>query len=227
VVYGYFDMLTRLIVESGHWDEVDQIPLLVPSRDFAAVKLQWETKSAALRKDPEAAQAAAAKLVSLSQEPGQNPFASLIISLQAKEAEAFAADAHGDADNAVVKLKEAAAMEDAIDDLSQPPYPVIPANELLGNLLLELNRSAEAATYFRKALKRTPNRPKAIFGLARAAQALGDDQTAAKRYEEFLTLWKTADPDLPELTQAKEFLRSRQQSEGVAGIKWKPPLQLD
>jgi tetratricopeptide (TPR) repeat protein len=227
VVYGYFDMLTRLIVESGHWDEVDQIPLLVPSRDFAAVKLQWEAKSAALRKDPEAAQAAAAKLVSLSQEPGQNPFASLIISLQAKEAEAFAADAHGDADNAVVKLKEAAAMEDAIDDLSQPPYPVIPANELLGNLLLELNRSAEAATYFRKALKRTPNRPKAIFGLARAAQALGDDQTAAKRYEEFLTLWKTADPDLPELTQAKEFLRSRQQSEGVAGIKWKPPLQLD
>jgi tetratricopeptide (TPR) repeat protein len=209
VIYGYFDMLARLIVESGHWDEVAQIPLLVPSRDFAAVKLQWEAKSAAVRKDAGAAQAAAAKLVSLSQEPGQDPFASLIINLQAKEAEAFAADAQGDANNAVVKLKEAAAIEDAIDDLSQPPYPVIPANELLGNLLLELNRSAEAATYFRKALKRTPNRPKVIFGLARAAQALGDEQTAVKRYEEFLTLWKTADPDLPELTQAKEFLRAR------------------
>jgi tetratricopeptide (TPR) repeat protein len=118
-------------------------------------------------------------------------------------------------------------MEDAIDDLSQPPYPVIPANELLGNLLLELNRSAEAATYFQKALKRTPNRPKVIFGLGRAAQALGDDRTAAERYEEFLTLWKTADPDLPELTQAKGFLRSHQQLEGVAGIKWKQPLQAD
>jgi hypothetical protein len=227
VVYGYFDMLTRLIVESGHWDEVAQIPLLVPSRDFVAVKLQWEAKSAAVRKDAGAAQTAAAKLVSLSQEPGQDPFARLIISLQAKEAEAFAADARGDANNAVVKLEEAAAMEDAIDDLSQPPYPVIPANELLGNLLLELNRSAEAATYFRKALKRTPNRPKVIFGLARAAQALGDEQTAAKRYEEFLTLWKTADPDLPELRQAKEFLGARQHLEGMAGIKWKQPLQTN
>jgi hypothetical protein len=147
VVYGYFDMLFRLIVESGRWDEVAQIPLLVPSREFEAVKLQWEAKSAAVHKDPAAAQAAAAKLVSLSQEPGQNPFASLIINLQVKEAEAFAADARGDADDAVAKLKEAAAMEDTIDDLSQPPYPVIPANELLGSLLLELNRSAEAVTY--------------------------------------------------------------------------------
>jgi tetratricopeptide (TPR) repeat protein len=218
VVYGYFDMLIRLIVESGHWDEVAQIPLLVPSRDFAAVKLQWEAKSAAVGKDPGAAQAAAAKLVSLSQEPGQDPFASLIISLQVREAEAFAADARGDADDAVIKLKEAAAMEDTIDDLSQPPYPVIPANELLGSLLLELNRSAEAVTYFQKALKRTPNRPKAIFGLARATQALGDDQTAAKTYEKLLTVWETADPDLPELMQAKEFLRAHQQ----AKVGWLP-----
>ena len=69
MVYGYFDMLTRLIVESGRWDDVANIPLLVPSRDFVAVKLQWEAKSAAARKDPRAAQLAAAKLISLSQEP--------------------------------------------------------------------------------------------------------------------------------------------------------------
>src|SRR5215469_9919248 len=31
VVYGYFDMLTRLVVESGKWDEVATIPFLVPS----------------------------------------------------------------------------------------------------------------------------------------------------------------------------------------------------
>jgi len=175
-----------------------------------SVKVQWEAQSAAVRKDSEAAQTAAAKLVSLSQEPGQDPFAKLIISLQAKEAEAFAAYARGDTNGAVAQLKEAAATEDAIDDLSQPPYPIIPANELCGNLLLKLDRPTEAATYFQRALTRTPGRPKAIFGLARAAQALGDDETAAKRYQEFLTVWKTADPNLPELVQAKEFLAARQ-----------------
>jgi hypothetical protein len=65
----------------------------------------------------------------------------------------------------VAKLQEAAAIEDAIIDLSQPPYPAIPANELCGNLLLELNRPAEAVTYFQRTLTRTPGRPKAIFGL--------------------------------------------------------------
>jgi tetratricopeptide (TPR) repeat protein len=211
VVYGYFDMLTRLLVESGRWGEAATIPLLVPSRDFAAVKLQWAAKAAAVRKDPAAASAAAAKLVSLSEEPGQHPFAKLIIGLQAKEAEAFAADASGESDNAIARLKEAVSIEDSIDDLSQPPYPAIPANEICGNLLLELNRPAEAAVYFQRALSRTPNRPKLIFGLARAAQLQGDSEIAKQRFEEFLAIWRTADSDRPELATAREFLRGHHQ----------------
>jgi predicted Zn-dependent protease len=209
VVYGYFDMLTRLLVESGRWDEAAKIPLVVSSRDFQAVKLQWEAKAASVRKDPAAASAAAAKLVSLSQESGQHPFAKRIIDLQAAEAEAFAAEAAGDADTAASKLKEAVAIEDSIDDLPQPPYPVIPATELFGSLMLEVNRPAEATIYFEKTLNRTPNRPKAIFGLARAAELLGDRKIAERRYKEFLSIWRTADPDRPELAKAKEFLRER------------------
>src|SRR5215472_981134 len=206
VVYGYFDMLTRLVVEAGRWKEAANIPLVVLSRDFVAVTLQWQAKAAAVRKDVGTAKAAAAKLVSLSQEPGQHPFAKLIITLQTKEAEAFAAEAAGDADSALAKLKEAVAIEDSIDDLSQPPYPVIPATELTGNLLLDFNRPAEAAPYFQKTLQRTPGRPKAIFGLARAAQAMGDNVTAMERYREFLTMWKDADLDHPEVATAKAFL---------------------
>ena len=70
-------------------------------------------------------------------------------------AEAFAAEAVGDTNSALAKLKEAVAIEDSIDDLSQPPYPVIPATELAGNLLLDVNRPAEAAPYFQKILQRT------------------------------------------------------------------------
>jgi tetratricopeptide (TPR) repeat protein len=209
VVYGYFDMLTRVLVEGGRWDEAAKIPLLVSSRDFIAVKLQWEAKAAAVRRDATTSRAAAAKLVALSQEQGQHPFAKLIITLQAKEAQAFAAEAAGEVDNAVMRLKEAVAIEDSIDDLSQPPYPVIPATELSGNLLLDLNRPTEAVPYFRKTLLRTPNRPKAIFGLARAAQALGDNATARERYQEFLSIWKDADPDRPEVDTAKEFLAKK------------------
>jgi len=69
-----------------------------------------------------------------------------------------------------------------------------------------LNRHTDAKERFLQTLKRTPERPKAIYGIARAAQATGDKATAHQRYQQFLTLWKNADSDRPELTTAKEFL---------------------
>jgi cytochrome c-type biogenesis protein CcmH/NrfG len=72
--------------------------------------------------------------------------------------------------------------------------------------LLDFNRPAEAVPCFQKTLQRTPNRPKAIFGLARAARAIGDNATALERYREFLAVWKNADPDRPEVSTAKAFL---------------------
>jgi len=206
VVYGYFDMLTRYAVETGDWDTAAKIPLLVPSRDFVAVKLQLEAMAAATRKDAVGARVAAGKLALLAQEAGQHPFAQQIITMQAKEAEAFAAKASGNPDEAVAKMKEAVAIEDSIDSLSQPPYPIIPANELFGMLLMELNRPADAMERFLQTLKRTPGRPKAIYGIARAAQAKGDNATAKQRYQEFLAIWKNSDLDHPEVATAKEFL---------------------
>lgn len=129
-----------------------------------------------------------------------------IITLQAKEAQALAGKAAGNAAEAVAKMKEAVGIEDSIDDLSQPPYPSIPAHELFGTLLIELNRPSDAREQFLQALKRTPGRPKAIFGRAQAAQATGDNATARQRYQEFLKIWEDADPDRPEVTTAKQFL---------------------
>lgn len=199
-------MLTRYVVEAGDWDSAATIPLLVSSRDFVAVTLQLKAMAASARKDPVGARAAAAKLAVLAQEPGQHPFAQQIITIQAKEAEAFAAKGAGNADEVVAKMKEAVAIEDSIDSLSQPPYPIIPANELFGTLLMELNRPADATERFLQTLKRTPGRPKAIYGIARAAQARGDNATARRRYQEFLSLWKNADRDRPEVATAREFL---------------------
>jgi tetratricopeptide (TPR) repeat protein len=220
VVYGYFDMLTRYIVEAGDWEAADQLPLPVPSRDFVAAKLYVETLSAAQHKDPIRAQASAEQLVTLSQAAGQHPFAQKIISLQAKEAEAVAATAAGDTEKARAKMDEALAIEDAIDALSQPPYPIIPAHELFGTLLMQMNRPAEAATHFLATLKRTPGRPKALFGLAQATEASGDKATARKRYQDFLISWKHADPDRPEVISAKHFVArhhhaDREKSEAV------------
>ena len=208
VAYGHFDMLSRYLVEAGNWQDVATVPLVAPSRDFIAMKLQLDGMAAAKRGDAASAQAAADRIAALSMEAGQHPFVQQIITLQAKETQALAAKAAGDTGRATAMMNEAIAIEDSIYALSQPPYPVIPAHELYGELLLELDRPAEALTHFAETLKRTPGRPKAIYGIARAARRAGDTRTAIERYSEFLELWKQADTDRPELADARQFLQA-------------------
>jgi tetratricopeptide (TPR) repeat protein len=170
------------------------------------MKSQVEAMAAARRGDVAGARAAADRIVTLSNEPDQHPFARQIITLQAKESEAIAAQAAGDRKGANERMNEAVAIEDSIYALSQPPYPIIPAHELYGTMLMEMGRPADAMKHFMETLKRTPGRARAIYGIARAAQALNDKQTAIKRYTELLELWKNADNDRPEITAARRFL---------------------
>ena len=48
------------------------------------------------------------------------------------------------------------------------------------------------------------------LGLARASALSGDTAKASKAYQDFLTLWKDADPDIPILKEAKaEYAKLR------------------
>ena len=55
-------------------------------------------------------------------------------------------------------------------------------------------------------LARTPNRSRAVLGLARAAAKSGDAATSRKTYARFLENWQAADPGLPEIAEAKAAL---------------------
>jgi tetratricopeptide (TPR) repeat protein len=214
VLYGYFDTLARFIVESESWNDVATLPLVAPSSDFVVMKLHLEAMAAAHRKDVATAKAKAAEMMERAVAPGQHPFVQQILTMQAREAAAAAAHAAGDAAGAVREMDAAVAIEDSIDSLSQPPYPIIPAHELYGSMLMEMGKPAEARRHFEETLRRTPGRPRAIVGVARAAEAMGDTAAARAWYTRLLEMWKNADPDRPELLAAQRFLR-------------RPPATLD
>jgi len=207
VVYGYFDTLARYIIESEDWQLASKLPPRPNSREFTVMRLQIEACAEAKRKGAAAA-LAANRMTVLSNEPGQRPLAQKVLAIQAQEAQAIAAQVAGNQEKAITLMKGAVAIEDSIYALSQPPYPPIPAHELFGGMLLEMNRPAEAQKQFAAALQRTPRRPKAIYGLAQSARAQGDDQEAARQYEQFLKVWKNADHNLPEIAVARQFLVS-------------------
>jgi tetratricopeptide (TPR) repeat protein len=78
-----------------------------------------------------------------------------------------------------------------------------------GQAFLKLNKGTEAATEFQKILDQRGQDPISVLcpladiGLARAAALNGDESTSRKAYEDFLAVWKDADPDLSILRQAR------------------------
>src|SRR5262249_31610677 len=83
-----------------------------------------------------------------------------------------------------------------------------------GESYLATHRGTEAAAEFQKILNypglyvNFPTGALARLGLARAYALQGDAAKARAAYQDFLTLWKHADPDIPILKQAKaEFAR--------------------
>lgn len=95
--------------------------------------------------------------------------------------------------------------EPAIQTLDFNLYPVY----LRGMALLAARQGSAAAAEFLKTLNHpgiTLNEPIAALahlGLGRAYGLSGDREKARNAYQDFLTLWKDADPDVPVLKQAK------------------------
>ena len=78
-----------------------------------------------------------------------------------------------------------------------------------GEAYLQAGRGQEAASQFRKMLDHpgllanSVSGPLARLQLGRALVMMGDKDAARKSYQDFLTLWKDADPDIPVYKQAK------------------------
>jgi hypothetical protein len=60
--------------------------------------------------------------------------------------------------DALSKMREAAAREDATEKSAVTPGPLAPSRELLGDMLMELGRLEEARAEYRETLKKEPNR---------------------------------------------------------------------
>ncbi len=120
-----------------------------------------------------------------------------------KELEALVASLRGENERALALAKEAASAEDGMTFEFGPPSVAKPAHELLGELLLKAGNAAEARAEFERSLAHAPERALSLLGLARASSKAGDPVAAAGAYERLAAVWRRADPDLPELAEAR------------------------
>ena len=109
---------------------------------------------------------------------------------------------------AVELMRRAVEIEANSDKEAVTPGEVLPAGDLLGELLLELQRYDEARSAFEAVLTSSPNRFNSLFGAGWAAEQAGEGATARIYYEQLSQVASSADPGITRIDHARRYLRS-------------------
>lgn len=139
----------------------------------------------------------------------KNTYWSNQVEVQRLAVNGWIAFAQGTQDDALKSMRAAADLEDSMEKHIVTPGPVVPARELLGEMLLEAKQPAEALKAFEASAQREPNRYRGVYGAAQAAAASGDQNKAKMYYAKFIALTDKADRARPELQLAKAYLAQR------------------
>lgn len=191
------------LVRFGQWDEIlkeprpgYEAPLVVGMWRFArgmafSAKRQFDQASTELE-----------SLRKLGQDPAVAKIAlwtpnsiGTILSIGAAVLEGDVAARQGDYDRAVAHLDRGTRLEDGLTYIEPPDWGV-PVRHVLGAVLLEAGRPAEAETVYWEDLRRSPENGWALFGLAQALRAQDKTELAELIEQRFRRAWPDADIQL-------------------------------
>lgn len=119
------------------------------------------------------AETALTRMNELQQKTG-SPYWQEQIEIQKNSIKAWLAFAKGNKADALTLMTLAAKQESATNKHAVTPGELLPATELLGDLLMELKKPGEAIVQYEMALKRSPGRLNSIANAAMAAKLTGD-----------------------------------------------------
>jgi tetratricopeptide (TPR) repeat protein len=129
------------------------------------------------------------------------------IEIQEAAARAWQTYARGDTSLALEQMRQAAALEASTDKDPITPGEVLPAAELLGDLLYETAHFEEALEAYQVALQRAPGRYNSLYGAGRSAMAAADDPTAVAYFTELVSAAGNAKNRRDDIDDARAFLK--------------------
>ncbi|HEX3411356.1 MAG TPA: hypothetical protein VHT00_06520 [Stellaceae bacterium] len=214
VAYAVAAIPARFVLERHDWSAAAS--LTVPEAGVPIERFPWaEAMISFARALGEArtgniagAQADIAKLQSFKDKLSaeNNTYWANQVEVQRLGAAGVLAHVQGDDAKAAELVRAAADLEATMDKSPVTPSGVLPARELLADLLLELNQPEAALKEYTEMLRTDPNRFRSILGEARAAKQSGDTAAAHDAYQKLVALSKPAASERPELAEAKAYL---------------------
>jgi tetratricopeptide (TPR) repeat protein len=207
----------RYVVERHRWAEA--AALTVPPNTFPGRRWAWTEANlhfaralgASRTGNTEAARKDVQQLASLRDTlaQGNDKYWADQVDIQRQSAAAWITLAEGKREEALRQMRAAAEHEDSTDKHNVTPGVILPARELLGEMLLELKQPAQAIVEFEATLRTAPNRFNALSGVARAAKLSGNNEIAKTYYARLLAICEHADGDRPELQDARSLLAQK------------------
>jgi tetratricopeptide (TPR) repeat protein len=213
--YALAAIPARFMIERQQWANAAVLSLR-PDTSPAAQAVTWWARAlcAARRGEVAIAQQDIAQIqvmksrLDASSEPNAKYWAGQT-EIQLLEAAGMLAHAQGQDDEALRSMRSAVQMEDATEKNPVTPGPVLPARELLADLLMETKQPALALIEFQTSLKSTPNRFHAIYGAAQAAESANQLEAAKNYYTKVVETCSKCRPDNASLRRAQQFLAKK------------------
>ncbi len=208
--YAWAAIPARLAVERGAWKEAAQLeprasrfPHTVAFTHFA------RALGAARSGDPAAAERDVQELARIAEtlKTAKDAYWTTEVEVQRLAAAAWVAHAKGDRGEALGLMRASAELEAKSEKSAVSPGRLVPANELLGDMLLEDGKPAEALAAYEQSQVRDPNRYRSLHGAGQAAARSGNRDKARTYYGRLLENASAGDAR-PELRAAREYLAS-------------------
>jgi tetratricopeptide (TPR) repeat protein len=131
------------------------------------------------------------------------------VDIQANISTAWALRAEGKNDEAIAAMRAAADQEDKTEKNVVTPGPLLPARELLGDMLMELGQAGAALKEYEASLAKEPNRFRGLYGAALAAERSGDRARARAHYEKLAAMTAQSKSERAELKRVRQVLAQR------------------
>jgi tetratricopeptide (TPR) repeat protein len=224
LLYGGYTALTRLQMRYGLWDEAAKdfeisksTPATLSEKYQAGVLQYLKGMSAVEKNNATEAEANAAELektiADLSTQKIQQAsdwyfnYANRILAVHILDLRGSILSVQGKTDEAVKLLNEAIEKEKNLG-YWEPPHYTRPVLESLGAAYARAGNYTKARAAFEKILKLRPASGFAYLAIAKTYEKAGDKAKAAEFYRQFLRAWANADAELPQVQEAKIWLKN-------------------
>lgn len=213
--YALAAIPARYYLERREWAKAAELEVRRPSSfpwekfpEIEAMTYFARGLGAARNGDLAAAEKAFEKLDSLYERTvneSQKYWASQV-DIQRKTVAAWIDFLKGRKEQAIVMMRKAADLEDSVDKHPVTPGAIIPARELLGDMLMESGKPADAMAEYERVLEISPNRFNSLYGAGYAAELAGKPDRAKFYYYTLIQISNKGKGNRPTIKKAKSFL---------------------